>query len=230
MLTHRRLRAFVLVPLLLNAILFGLGLWWAVVSFDNLMTWLMDQIPSWLEWLLWLLWPLFALAALLLVFFAFTFVANIIGAPFNSLLAERAEAVLSGKVAESSDLSLWREIIFAPVEELRKLGYFLLLLVPALLLFLVPLVQAVAPLVWVGLGAWMLGLEYLDYPLGNRGIRFPDQRRLLATHRWQTLGFGAGSLLLTLVPGLNFVAMPASVIGAVALCVRELPQQSPGRS
>ncbi len=228
LLTHRRLRAFVVVPLLLNTLLFGLGFWWAVVSFDNLIAWLTDQVPAWLEWLVWLLWPLFALTALLLVFYAFTFVANLIAAPFNGLLAERAEAVVRGKVAASSDLSLWREIISAPVEELRKLGYFLLLMVPALLLFLVPVVQALAPLVWIGLGAWMLALEYLDYPLGNRGIRFGDQRRLLAAHRWRTLGFGAGTLVMTLVPGFNFVVMPAAVIGAAALCVQELPQQPRG--
>ncbi len=228
LLAHRRLRAFVVVPLLINTLLFGLGLWWAVVSFDNLIAWLTDQIPGWLGWLVWLLWPLFALTALLLVFFTFTFVANIIGAPFNGLLAERAEAVLTGKLTGSSNLSLWREIISAPVEELRKLVYFLLLVVPVLLLFLVPVVQALVPLVWIGLGAWVLALEYLDYPLGNRGIRFRDQRRLLAAHRWRMLGFGAGTLAMTLVPGLNFVAMPAAVIGATALCVRDLPQQPRG--
>jgi CysZ protein len=64
---------------------------------------------------------------------------------------------------------------------------------------------------------WMLALEYLDFPLGNRGLLFPEQRELAAQHRWVVLGFGSAVFLLTLIPLVNFTVMPAAVAGATRL-------------
>ena len=74
----------------------------------------------------------------------------------------------------------------------------------------------------------MLALEYSDYPLGNRGLSFRDQRRLLRKHWPRTLSFGGMTLLLTLIPVLNFLAMPAAVIGATLMWVREMPERGDG--
>ena len=46
-------------------------------------------------WLHWLLWPLFVLTVLIVVFYAFSLVANVIAAPFNSLLAERVGKMIA---------------------------------------------------------------------------------------------------------------------------------------
>ena len=46
------------------------------------MDWLLQRLPGWLAWLEWLMWPIFALAVVLLLFYTFTMIANIIGAPF----------------------------------------------------------------------------------------------------------------------------------------------------
>jgi CysZ protein len=53
------------------------------------------------------------------------------------------------------------------------------------------------------------------------GLSFRDQRRLLRQHWPLTLGFGAMVLLLTLIPLLNFLAMPAAVIGATLMWFRK---------
>ena len=63
----------------------------------------------------------------------------------------------------------------------------------------------------------MLALQYLDYPLGNHGLAFSEQRRILKVQRPMMLGFGAVVLLYTMVPVLNFFAMPAAVVGATLL-------------
>ena len=42
-----------------------------------------------------------------------------------------------------------------------------------------PAVNVVAPVVWAVSTAWMLALEYADYPLGNRGMNLQTQRQLL---------------------------------------------------
>ncbi|MCC8998345.1 MAG: EI24 domain-containing protein, partial [Candidatus Contendobacter sp.] len=58
---------------------------------------------------------------------------------------------------------------------------------------------------------------------GQRGLTFREQRRLLRRHWPLTLGFGGMTLLLTLIPVLNFLVMPAAVIGATLMWVREAP-------
>lgn len=218
LLGHERLRAFVLLPLAINVLLFGGGLWWGG---SELSAWLDAQIaklPDWLHWLHWLLVPLLVAAAALVTFYGFSIVANLVGAPFNGWLAERAEALFDPQY-RVPQRPLWQEVTIAFASALRATLYFLLRAIPLLILFFIPVVNVAAPFVWAAFGAWMLALQYLDYPLGNHGIDFSEQRRAHRADRARTFGFGCTVLLLTLVPVLNFVAMPAAVIGAAALAV-----------
>ncbi len=208
-----RLRVFVLVPLLLNTGIFAIGTWWLVGFLSRAQKAVNAWLPDWLDWMAWLLWPLALVAVLILVWSTFTMVANLIGSPFNGLLAERVQRAARPDVA-IPDLSLAKELVRAPVAELAKLGYFLLLAIPVLVIALLPGINVLAPFAWAVYGSWLLAIEYCDYPLGNVGIRLPQQRRLLRDHRWLALGFGAGVMTMTVIPGLNLVAMPSAVIGA----------------
>lgn len=215
-LTEPRLRAFVFVPIVLNAVVFALGTWWLFGFLGEIHQAIVEWLNDWLDWLVWLLW-LFALAAVLIVIWAtFTMVANIIGSPFNGLLAERVQRAARPGTS-FPELSLAKEIVRAPVAELAKLGYFVLLAIPVLLIAVIPGVNVVAPFAWAIYGSWLLAVEYCDYPLSNLGMRLRQQRRLLGRQRWLSLGFGAGVMTLTLIPGLNLVAMPSAVIGASRL-------------
>ena len=167
--------------------------------------------------------PLLILTALVVIVYTFTVVANLIAAPFNGLLAERVERLATpGAPPPTTELN-WKELALSPLAEVRKLLYFIGWAIPLLLLSFVPVVNAIAPLLWALFSAWMLALEYADYPLGNRGLNFREQRRLLRRHWPLTFGFGGMTLLLTLIPLLNFLVMPAAVIGATLLWVREAP-------
>jgi CysZ protein len=57
--------------------------------------------------------------------------------------------------------------------------------------------------------------------MANHLLHFSTQRRLLRRNRLLAYGFGGGTLLLTLIPVVNFIAMPAAVAGASALWVGE---------
>jgi len=211
-----RLRRFVYVPLLVNSLLFTLGI---IAGFRVLSAWVrpwLERLPDWLDWLQWLLLPLFGVFALGVLFFGFALVANLISAPFNGLLAERCEQRLRGETPSSSR-PLYKEIPSAVMGELIKLRYYLARALPLLLLSLIPVFGLLATAVLVIFTIWMLGIEYLDYPLGNRGLLFPQQRKLAAKNRWAVLGFGSAVFLLTLVPLVNFTVMPAAVAGATQL-------------
>ncbi|MEZ5579883.1 MAG: sulfate transporter CysZ [Candidatus Competibacteraceae bacterium] len=223
------LRGFVAIPLLINTLLFGAGLWWSTGQFERLDRTVAGWLPDWLSWLHWLLWPLFVLTALVVVFYTFSVVANVIAAPFNGLLAERVEKMANpvGATPPTTGLT-WKELVLSPLTELNKLLYFIGWAIPLLVLSFVPVVNVAAPVLWALFSAWMLALEYSDYPLGNRGLSFRDQRRLLRKHWPRTLSFGGMTLLLTLIPVLNFLAMPAAVIGATLMWVREMPERGDG--
>ena len=222
-------RGFIVLPLTINSLLFGGAIWWGIHQIERLSQMLQHWLPIWLTWLHWLLWPLFIVVVVIGVFYAFALVANLIAAPFNGLLAEQVEKMLDSPAAPvppPSGSGGWRDLVLSPVAGLGRLVYFLLWLIPLIILLFVPVVNVVAPFVWLLSTAWILALEYADYPLGKRGMSFENQRQLLRRHWPLTLGFGGMTLLLTLIPILNFLAMPAAVIGATLMWNRELADGS----
>ncbi|MDX1654926.1 MAG: sulfate transporter CysZ [Candidatus Competibacteraceae bacterium] len=224
LLPHPQVRTFVVIPFLINAGLFSIGIWWAWGAFEGLIQSLVAWLPDWLDWLSWLLWPLFVVAQLIVVFYTFTLVANLVAAPFNGTLAERVEDLVGPNRQRPPQRPLWAEAAIAPLVELKKLGYFIAWTLPLLLLFFIPPLNLAAPFVWAAFTAWMLALQYMDYPMGNHRLPFKEQRKVLAEKRWLGLGFGAGVLAMTLVPVLNFLAMPTAVVGATVLFVNEFPR------
>ena len=64
--------------------------------------------------------------------------------------------------------------------------------------------------------------------MANHLLHFSEQRRRLRQRRLLSLGFGGSSLLMTMIPLLNFLAMPASVAGATAMWVAEMKDRQPG--
>lgn len=234
------LRRYVALPLLVSSVVFLAIGWMAADQFEVLLDWILPQ-DGWLSFLRWLLWPLFALATILIVFFTFTAIANLIAAPFNSLLAEQVERQILGATRsgetdniDASPAARTAGIVTGALSsigsELRKLGYFALRAALLLPLFLIPGVNIVAPFLWLLFTAWYIALEYSDYPLGNRGMAFPEQRRRLREIRLAALGFGGAVNLLMLVPVLNFLAMPAAVAGATIMWHRQLRSGEDGDS
>ena len=219
------LRRFVLVPLLVNFMVFGLLGWWAISWtthwLDSLAVftlgsdwWIVRALQTVLHWLVGLV-LLFSLA------YVFTLVANLVGAPFNGLLSERVEAHLLGDISlpAPSFMSLIRSIPRLIASEVSKLVYLVIIIVPLLLLQFVPLINLVAPFLLFLFGAWMFALEYMDYPLGNHGAHFKDVRRSLRKRRGAAFGFGSVVALLSTVPIINLLVMPVAVAGATALYV-----------
>jgi CysZ protein len=210
------IRPYVLIPLLINIVVFSLLVWFGVDQFEQLMNRFLPNDDSWLAWLRWLLWPLFTLAIVLVIFYTFTVIANLIAAPFNGLLAEKVERYLGGELATepSSVKQMVKEVLPSISSELRKLFYFLLRAIPLLILFFIPVLNVAAPFLWLLFSAWFLAIEYGDYPMANHKLTFKQQHQRLKRARMTSLAFGGTLTAMMMVPLLNFVAMPAAVAGA----------------
>jgi len=223
LITKPGVRVYVLIPLAVNTLLFTAVIVFGIHTFGGFIERLSGQW-AWLEWIAWLLWPLFLVIALTVVFFTFSVVINLVAAPFNGFLSAAVERHLTGKPPPDPAggvSGITAEILTALKSEARKFLYFLLRALPLLLLFFIPFIAAAAPAIWIAFAAWMMAIEYMDYPMGNHGMLFDEIRRELSSRKQLALGFGAGTLILTMIPVLNFVAMPVAVAGGTYLYLRD---------
>ena len=207
------LRSFVLAPVLANLVVYGAAFYAGVRYFSMFMQWLLALLPAWLGFLNWILWPIFALALVLVVYFTFTLLVNLIGAPFHGRLAEKTWTLARGP-GTLPKLSLCKEIVGGTATELRRLGYFVARAVPLLILFVIPGLNLVAPFLWMVFNAWFLALEYLAYPMELQGVGFAQQREAAKGMRAGVLSFGGAAMVGLAMPGLNILIPPAAVIGA----------------
>jgi CysZ protein len=221
LLTRPGLRRFVAIPVLVNVLIFGGLITLAYGWVDDASRFLVARLPDWLQWLSYIVIPVFVLTSLVVIFYGFSIVANIIAAPFNGLLAEAVEAHLTNKQLESGWKQVVRDIVPSILSELRKLLYFVLRAIPLLLLLLIPVVNVGASVLWMLFSAWMMTVQYVDYPMANHHLFFKDQRARLRKRPLLAWSFGGLVMVCTLVPVLNFVVMPAAVAGSTALWVRE---------
>ena len=219
------LRRFVVIPLLLNMLIFTTVAYLAGHYFQGFMDTYLPQ-DGWLSYLRWLFWLVFGSIYLLSAFYAFTILANLIASPFNGVLAARVEELLTGKAPPPDEASVLASIVPALRSELGKLGYFLTRAIPLLVLFLlaslIPGLNLIVGAAWLVFGFWFLAIEYADFPMANHGLTASAQRDLLRGRRLKSLAFGAGVTTLLLIPVIGFAAMPAAVAAATRYWVEDL--------
>jgi CysZ protein len=182
-LSEPQLRPFLLLPLLINLIIYSGAL---VIGYYFLTTWIHQIIPAWLNWLEWLLWPLFLIGFGMIGFFSFSLLANLLAAPFYNRLAAKTLELVTGVAVSTVE----ENVLNITLAECRRISYLMARLAPLSLLFLIPVTYPIAPVLWALFSAWGMALEYFAYPLEQRGLLFPQQKDFLQRHRWDILSFG----------------------------------------
>lgn len=225
LLARPELRRFIVVPILINITVFTAAIWLGTIYFETMLDRIMPESSQWwFESVRTIVWILFGVIILLITFFTFTVIANIIGAPFNGLLAEIVEEQLAGKrPGENEGVRQFISTIIPSIaNELKKLFYFTVSGVAIFLIFLIPGLNIISPLVWIIFTSWMLALEYIAYPMENHNIYFSRARKELKGKKSITLGFGLTVMLATAIPLINFFVMPSAVAGATAMWLDRL--------
>jgi len=230
------LRRYVVIPIILNILAFVLLFRLIYDGFSMLIAQVMSWLPdwAWLQSIQWLFWLLYGVVIILLLAYGFVVVANLIGAPFYALLAEKAEQRLTGRPLEEdrSWWQLWLDVPRSLWREIVKLGYYLPRAVVLLLLGLIPVVNLAAGVLWFLFNSWMMALQYVDYPADNHRMPVRELKGLLRQRRWASFGFGMPVALAAMIPVLNLVVVPAAVCGATLFWVREreghVVESSPG--
>jgi len=201
------LRAFIIIPVLINLALYSIALALGYYYIDELIN---QFIPDWLQWLRLILWPLFFISFFIAGFFTFTVLANLIAAPFYGKLSAKTLAKITGQSLASAEQPLAKVVL----AELVRIVYFATRAVPLLILSFIPGVNVIAPVLWALFGAWGMALEYMAYPLENAGLLFSEQKQLLKDVRLGALSFGGLAVAGLTIPVFNIIVAPAAVIGA----------------
>lgn len=221
LLSHPKLRIFVLIPLMINVLIFASAFWFLFTTITDWIESYMAGLPDWLSWLSYLFWPFLIFSLLVSFAFIFSTVANLIAAPFNGLLAEKTENLLIGEpINDDGLMDLVKDLPRIFKRELQKWAYFLpRMLVCGLLFFIPAFGQLVAPFVWFVFAGWMMVIQYADFPFDNHKIPFADMKKALSARLGKNLTFGMLISFFTTIPVLNFIIMPVAVCGATAFWV-----------
>ncbi len=207
LLGNPELRKYLIIPILINLILYSTAFALGYFYISDLIT---QLIPGWLSWLEWIIWPLFFLSFSIAGFFTFTILANLIASPFYSQLANKTLELVSGQPTNIKEQSITQVVI----SELKRMGYLFSRMLPLLILFIIPGINLLAPFLWALFGAWGMGLEFMAYPLENQGLLFAQQKQEAKARRIGVLSFGGLTIVGLSIPVLNLIVAPAAVIGA----------------
>lgn len=221
LLRHPQLRVFVLIPLIINVLIFASAFWFL---FSNITAWIessLQSLPSIISWLSYILWPIIIFSILFSFSFIFSTIANLIAAPFNGLLAEKTEILLiNSKINDDGWQDIFKDLPRILKRECQKWIYFLPRMLGCFILFFIPVIgQTIAPIIWFIFAGWMMAIQYADYPFDNHKVSFVQMRKTLANRFGKNITFGMVISICTTIPLLNFIIMPIAVCGATAAWV-----------
>lgn len=209
------LKRFILLPLAINFIMFA-GLFYLIDYYLLPYAYhYLDKLPSWLGFLSSVLFVFFILSFILMFLSLFTVFFNLIAAPFNGLLAEKTQNLLFDSTIPS--LPFYEMVLRSIKRQAEFLGYFLPRFLVMGILFFVPFLQPIYPILWFIFNAWILSIQYQDFAMDNNHIRFKEMRKKVASNKMLSLGFGFSIGLASLIPILNILVMPAAVIASTML-------------
>lgn len=229
LITTKGLKRFVFIPLAINLILFSVAFYFLFGQIEYGISYVVGLIPEWLGWVRtainFFLWPLAVISVLLIFALIFGTLANWIAAPFNGVLSEKVERHLTGQaMGDESVLALIKDIPRTLSREVTKLLWYIPRALGFLLLFI--FIPIFGQILWFLFSAWMMAIQYCDYPYDNHKINFKPMQLHLSQHKGKAMSFGIMVNVFSLIPVVNFIIMPVAICGATALWVSELRDEA----
>ena len=211
------LRRYVIVPAVSGVLAFSVTLIFMVLPLaGDASTWLQHNLPTWLSWLHTALLILVYITLGLAGFWLSSLLVTLISAPLLGQLAEATWA-LSHAAASTPATNLLTSVRSSFGRELQKLRYHLPRFLGLLIFSLVPGLNVFMPLLWFGFGAWLMAVQFADYGSESQHQTFRFTLQRLSQARFRALGFGACVSFTLAIPFVNFLVLPAAVVGGTLL-------------
>lgn len=218
---HRQLIKYIVIPFSINLIIFSIAIYFGLDLFDSIVAQYIPQGQAWYWSLLnYFLWVVAVFLTAILVFFSFAIAGNLIASPFNDILSEKTEEILTKKQNDEPFVFavFLRDAQRTLLDESKKIAVFVIGMILLLLLNLIPVLGSLLfPILSTLFTIFFLVVEYTGYIFSRKRLSFKEQRQFIFAHKLPFLGFGSGILTILLIPFFQFLCIPLGVIGAMQL-------------
>jgi CysZ protein len=199
---------YLLLPALVSLVIVGAGLYFAIGYIDALST-SIRSLSWWPEFLSFIVDPLLYLAGVLAAAWLFSFIAAVIGSPFYGYLSQKIDPLTN-----VAPRPLWQEVLASLKREWTKQKYVLPRLLGVFFVGFIPVINILAPIIWLTYGGWLMAVQFSDYRFDNHGSDFRQALSKLRANRSASIGLGVGITLGMSIPLLNFIMAPLAVVAA----------------
>ena len=211
---------YIIVPFIINVVVLSGAIYWGLSFFNSIAVHYIPQGDAW-YWVIlsYFVWTAAILVTMVLVFFGFTVTGAIIAAPFNDILSEKTEELLTGILNDEPFVFkvFLKDAMHTVMDESKKIIIFVVFMVLLLPLNLLPGGSLPYSILTVLLTIFFLVVEYTGYVFYRKHLTFRDQRRFIFSQKFLLLGFGTGIMGVLVVPFLQFFCIPLGVVGATRL-------------
>ena len=211
-LVAREYRFFLVVPLLINLVVMGVGGYLAFVGLHSFLESYLNLLPEFLSFLSYVVYFLLIASLGFAFCYFFSTVATIIASPFYGILSEKVELNLAHtRGNDDGVMDIVKDVPRILARELRKQAFFLPRALLCLIITIIPGLNVISPILWFLLTAWMACLQYCDYAYDNHKTAFALMRKDLRDNRLSTFIFGMIVSIGISIPIINLILPPAAV-------------------
>lgn len=216
----------------INVVLFVglLGLIWGFVS--PYAAWLSSSLAGWADGfemqvivlfaalMVWVIWLVVAVLALGVSSIVLLLIGQAVASPFLDMLSERVENIVLGTPEQPFNVAVVsRSIVLSLSDLFWGLVYLIAFNIPVFLVSLTAVGAVPASIASFVFSSLLLAVEFIGLSMSRRFIPYRERWAAMWDNKGVALGFGASSMLLLLVPGLNLILLPlAAVGGTLAFC------------
>lgn len=225
--SKHKLWKWILLPGLLYAILFVIGMYFFWKSSDGAVNYLSDLfgIEAWLHRQQSSILSFFFILAgimvrLILIFFYFSlfkYIFLIIGSPVFAYLSERTEAIIEGKDFPFSFRQLMKDAMRGIRLAIRNSLWQTVYVVSILLLSLFPVVGWITPIISLFVECYYYGFSMLDYSCERHKLSPSESIEYIGKHRGLAIGNGLVFYLMHFLPIIGWLLAPAYAVVAATI-------------
>jgi len=229
-----KLWKWILIPGILYALLFVIGMHYFSETSSNFIEWLslktglktwLDKINSSFLGFLFTIGSLLLWLILLLFYFSlFKYLFLIVGSPLFAYLSEKTEAIIEGKDLPFNTTQFFKDILRGIKLSARNSFWQTVYTISILVLSLIPILGWLTPAIAVIIECYYYGFSMLDYSMERHKKSPAESIYYIGSHKGLAIGNGLVFYIMHLLPIIGWVLAPAYAVVAATLSMYPLKQ------
>jgi CysZ protein len=229
-----KLWKWILIPGILYALLFVIGMHYFSETSSNFIEWLslktglktwLDKINSSFLGFLFTIGSLLLWLILLLFYFSlFKYLFLIVGSPLFAYLSEKTEAIIEGKDLPFNTTQFFKDILRSIKLSARNSLWQTVYTISILVLSLIPILGWLTPAIAVIIECYYYGFSMLDYSMERHKKSPAESIYYIGSHKGLAIGNGLVFYIMHLLPIIGWILAPAYAVVAATLSMYPLKQ------